>query len=604
MPDGSRLRVGLVTPWYGAELTGGAERTAWQVATGLAERGHLVDVFTTCAQAFGEDWGANVRPAGTSAERGVTIRRFPVDPRDPERFDRANAILLGRPASYYREQRAVRECDVADDFVRCGIRSTAAVAALRDAGDAFDAVLVLPYPYGLCLDAVETLGRRAIVQPCLHDEPYAYLPAVERALRQAGLLAFNALGERVLAERLYGPALALTSTVVGQWVEDAPPARPVDRIGSFRPREHRYVLYLGRRDATKNVELLVESFAAFRRNERIASLELVLVGPGRHSFADPRHGVVDLGVVDEAQKATLLAGAIAIAQPSVNESFSRAVMEGWSAGKPVLVNARCAATAEAVRAAGGGWTASTRAEWSTAFATLDRLPAAERDRVGACGRAYVDEETNRERVLDRYEVAIRAVRASQQPSPFAVAPSPAMLRAFSEGPPRTVLYAGPLDATAALRDLLSGFAHLLSFGVDARLVLLGAFDPRTADVFTEAVRGARLGDRVVAIDDARPDVAAACYRSADLFWSFADEGPAQLVDALGFGVPIIAFANPRARAVLGPSGLLVRARGDQRTLGGLAALLLRDPALREVLLDGQRRRFAELHEIGELERTA
>ncbi|MGD1068223.1 MAG: glycosyltransferase, partial [Vulcanimicrobiaceae bacterium] len=402
MADAQPLRIGLVTPWYGAELTGGAERTAWQVATGLAERGHLVEVFTTCARAFAEDWGANARPSGTSVERGVTVHRFPVDARDPERFDRANAILLGRPASYYREQRALRERDVADDFVQCGIRSSAALAALRDAAEGFDAVIVLPYPYGLCLDAVETLGRRAILQPCLHDEPYAYLPAIERAVRRAGLLVFNALGERVLAERLFGPAVALTSAVVGQWVEGAPPARPVERIGSFRPRDHRYVLYLGRRDATKNVDLLVESFAAFRRNERIATLELVLIGPGRRSFADPRHGINDLGEVDEAQKAALLAHALAIAQPSINESFSRALMEGWREGKPVLVNAQCAATAEAVRAADGGWTASTKAEWSSALAALDRLPAAECDRMGACGRAYVDEETDRERILDRY----------------------------------------------------------------------------------------------------------------------------------------------------------------------------------------------------------
>jgi glycosyltransferase involved in cell wall biosynthesis len=598
------MHIGLVTPWYGTELTGGAERTAWQVATGLAERGHLLEVFTTCARAFADDWGTNARPSGTGVERGVTVHRFPVDPRDPERFDRANAILLGRPASYYREQRASRERDVADDFVQCGIRSSAAIAALHEAADGFDAVLVLPYPYGLCLDAVDALGRRAILQPCLHDEPYAYLPAIERAIRRAGLLVFNARGERVLAERLFGPAVALTSAVVGQWVDEAPPARAVERIGSFRPRDHRYVLYLGRRDATKNVDLLVESFAMFRRNERIATLELVLIGPGRQSFADPRHGIVDLGKVDEAQKAALLAHAWAIAQPSVNESFSRALMEGWREGKPVLVNSRCAATAEAVRAVDGGWTASTKAEWSTALAALDRLPPAERDRTGARGRAYVDEETDRERILDRYEAAIRSVRAPRRPSPFTVAPAAAMLRAFDERACRTIMYAGPLDATAALGDLLSGFAHALSFGIDARLVLVGAFDPQTANVFAQAVRAARLGDRVVAVDDTSPEVATACYRSADLFWSFADEGPSQLVDALGFGVPIIAFANPRARAVLGPSGLLMRARDDHRTLAGVATLLLRDTALRDVLLAGQRRRFATLHEIGELERTA
>ena len=57
-------------------------------------------------------------------------------------------------------------------------------------------------------------------------------------------------------------------------------------------------------------------------------------------------------------------------------------------------------------------------------------------------------------------------------------------------------------------------------------------------------------------------------------------------------------------AVLGPSGLLMRVREDHRTLAGLATLVLRDTALRDVLLAGQRRRFARLHDVGELERTA
>jgi glycosyltransferase involved in cell wall biosynthesis len=602
--EASALAVAVVTPWFGAELTGGAERTAWQLAVGLAERGHRVDVFTTSSLSFDSEWGVNARPAGTSRERGVTIRRFPVDERDAERFARATAILLGRPPAYYRDHRALREPEVADDFVRCGITSKAAIAALRADVDAFDAVIVLPYPYGLGLAAIDAVGSRAILVPCLHDEPYAYLPAVERAVRAAGLLAFNTDGERRLADRLYGPAIALRSVVVGQWVEAEPELRAVDRIGAFRPAEHRYVLYLGRRDESKNVDLLAESFAAFRRRERISTLELVLVGNGRRSFADRGHGISDLGHVDEAQKAALLAHALAVVQPSVNESFSRAVMEGWRAGKPALVNARCAATAETVREAAGGWMASTKAEWSAAFGALDQLPEAERVAAGTRGRAYVEEETAREKILDRYEAAIRAVRARSPRTRFDVSPAPALLRWLGADGRQTILFAGPLDAAAGAEELLAGFAHLLSFGIDARLVLLGAFEPAVADGFYDAVGKARLSERILVVEPQRPDLAAACYRGADLFWSFADAGPATLIDALGFGLPIVAFANPHARAILGPSGILVRDKSDPRALGALAALLLGDAALRTELLEGQRRRFEALREAGEVGRTA
>ena len=604
MAEGKRLA--LVTPWFGAELTGGAERLAWQVAHGLAERGHTVDVFTTCARSFASDWSINAHAPGARNEHGITVRRFPVGPRAGNAFDRANEILLGRPLAWYRDRTTAIEPEVAGDFVGAGITSHAALDALRAALPSLDAVLVMPYPYGLALSAVEIAGPRAMLQPCLHDEPYAYLPAVEDAFRAAGALLFNSPGERSLACALYGPAIALKSITVGHWVDaGAAAARPPQRIHGFRPADHRYVLYLGRRDATKNVELLVESFARFRRHCRILTLELVLVGPGSRSYADLRHGVHDLGRVDEAEKSALIAGALAIAQPSINESFSRTVIEAWGAGKPVLVNGRCAPTADAVRESGGGWIATTKAEWSALFEQIDGMPARAREEAGDRGHRFVDEQTSRDRVLDRYEAALQAIAAGRRATRFDVPAAPELVRRLSDGR-RTILFAGPLTEASCVEQLLAGFAFLLALGVDARLVLAGAFDrdEPLADRFYDVVARTQLTERVVVLDAARRDVVGASYRGADLFWSTADDGPADgLIDALGFGVPVLAFSNPRSRSVLGSAGILFNDKRDPRALAGVAALILSDGSLRETLLQGQRRRFEALSRDGELERT-
>ena len=605
MPDG-RYRLAVVTPWFGADLTGGAERLAWQVAHGLAERGHAIEVFTTCAREFASDWGVNAYQPGALDEQGVLVRRFPLDARAANAFDRANEILLTRPRSYYRDRGGAMEPDVAHDFIASGINSTAAVDALRARLREFDCVLVMPYPYGLPLAAVEAAGERAMLQPCLHDEPYAFLPEVESAFRRAGALLFNSPAERSLAYQLYGPSIALKSTLVGHWVEPrAQPRQSPSRVRGFRPAEHRYVLYLGRRDATKNVDLLVESFARFRRQCRMLTLELVLVGPGRRSYGDGRHGIRDLGLIDEAQKAALLAHAVAIVQPSVNESFSRAVMEGWNAGKPVVVNGRCAATADAVRESDGGWLATTKGDWSALFEQIDRMPVARREATGERGRRYLDEQTSRERVLDRYETAIAGFAAGRRATRFDVAAAPQLLRRLRDGR-RTILFAGPLTERSCLDQLLAGFAYLLSLGVDARLVLAGEFDAResVADRFFEIVGRTQLTDRVVVLDRTQPEVVTACYRSADLYWSAADAGPSsELVDALGFGVPVFAFANEDSRRVLGGSGLLFNDKRDPRALAGAAVLILTDRSLRETLLEGQRQRFEALRRDGELERA-
>ncbi len=591
------LTIAIVTPWYGAELTGGAERTAWQIAHGLAERGHDVTVLTTCARAFASDWSVEAYPPGEQRQDGILIQRFSVDARDPNAFDRANDVLLSQaPAFYARHAAAIGE-DIADAFITNSINATGIIDTLRETASQYSAVIVLPYPYALCVNAIAAAGSRAMLVPCLHDEPYAYLPAVADAFRSVGRIAFNTPGERRLAYRIFGPAITLKSFVLGQWV-DAPEisTNRRERINGFTPHDRRYLLYLGRRDSTKNVDMLVESFATFRRRERMSALELVLAGPGKHSYSDARHGIVDLGEVDDAQKAALLTGAWTVVQPSLNESFSRVIMEAWSAGAPVVVNARCEATADVVREAGGGWIAATKAQWSAVFGSLEALTPANRAAFAARGKQYVEEQTARERILTRLEDAIRALPAQPASTRFDAPPSPRLTRQLADGR-RTVLYAGPLDDESRVELLVTGFAFLLAFGVDARLVVLGSFyhDESVSERFFDLVASAGLTERVLVFESDDPRIAAACYRSASLFWSMAQDGPAEpIVDALGYGVPVFAFASDAARDTLASSGLLFTEIDDFRALAGVAALILTDASLRTTLIDGQRRRFEEL----------
>ena len=88
------MKVGFVMPWYGPDIPGGAEAAARQIAVRLAAAGHHVEVLTTCLRDVYSDWSENVHPAGTSEEDGVTIRRFPVLPRNKAAFDALNWPLM------------------------------------------------------------------------------------------------------------------------------------------------------------------------------------------------------------------------------------------------------------------------------------------------------------------------------------------------------------------------------------------------------------------------------------------------------------------------------------------------------------------------------
>ena len=63
-------------------------------------------------------------------------------------------------------------------------------------------------------------------------------------------------------------------------------------------------------------------------------------------------------------KATVLAAASILCQPSVMESFSIVIMESWLAKTPVLVNSGCAVTAEHAKESGGGFSFGSFAEFA------------------------------------------------------------------------------------------------------------------------------------------------------------------------------------------------------------------------------------------------
>lgn len=399
--------VAFVTPWFGAELIGGAEQQAFQVATRLAARGHRIEVLTTCSRSFQSDWSSNYHAPGASAEHGLTIHRFPLDERDAAAFDQVNAKLLALAPFELKVGVNPLSDEEARIFVRENIRSSALLAHLRACAEDYQAFIFIPYMFAPISEGLPLVAERAFLQPCLHDEPAAHLPAIEAIFHGARGLLFNSEGEQHLALKLYGAGIFRRSFIVGEGIEGTmlstrhfPDAVPAELRGQS------FILYLGRRDQTKNVELLVRAFARFKETHPRAPLKLVLAGPGESFYGNGVAGIFDLGLVDEATKAALLRDARALFQPSRNESYSRAIMEAWSNNRPVAANRDCLATAMAVEQARGGWLAATEDEWAALFSVVSSATGKELHELGARGRAYADEHAGWDQVIARYEDAL------------------------------------------------------------------------------------------------------------------------------------------------------------------------------------------------------
>ena len=141
-------------------------------------------------------------------------------------------------------------------------------------------------------------------------------------------------------------------------------------------------------------------------------VDLVTVGAGEITVPPALEGRLhDLGFLPTEERDSALAGALALAQPSLMESFSRSVMEAWLVGTPVLVRDGSEVVSWHCERSGGG----------RVFADGDALAAALRALVddpglgaamGASGRQYVLDNYQWPVVLDRMEASLTELMAS------------------------------------------------------------------------------------------------------------------------------------------------------------------------------------------------
>jgi glycosyltransferase involved in cell wall biosynthesis len=408
-------RIAVVTPWFGHDLKGGAEQQGREITRRLAERGLKVEVLTTCCRSFFEDWAKDHHASGEHDEHGIIVRRFPVSPRKRSAFDALNVELLSIPKAGFIPGVCPVPLDKADVWTRDNINSHELYVYLQDKAGEYDAFLFMPYLYGITLQGLPLVKEKAWLQPCLHDEAYAYLPDVEKVFHLAKGIFFNSAGEKELAGRLYGPAVHAKGIVVGEGIE----SEVLSGFGAELPeglQDTPFVLFLGRRDPEKGVDFLIRSYQLFRERRPQSKMKLVLAGPGDSSYGTPERGVHDLGLVSEAHKAGLLQNTLALMQPSTNESFSRVLFESWFCARPALVHSDCLATAEAVCTSGGGWHAGCEEEWAEHLERIDDSQENDLCSIGDIGKEYALNHADWDRVMDRYvDVFAGERKAVQKP---------------------------------------------------------------------------------------------------------------------------------------------------------------------------------------------
>ncbi len=322
------MNIALVVPRFAEGTTlGGAETLMRETALNLADSGHNVSILSTCATNH-FTW-KNELAAGEKEFENIKVILFKVnEDRNLDLFHKIQTKISNFEDVTIEEEELWHKNNVSSDDLYEHIRNNTN----------YDKIIVSPYLFGLIYFTAKIYPEKTILLPCLHDEAFAYLQTIKNMFKNVHSYIFNTEPEMNLAKKLYDIDTS-RAIVVGMTIEDFN-LQP----GEFNKKNKitsPFILYCGRREALKGTPMLIDYFTAFRKRSGV-DLKLVLTGKGEfETDEDTRKHIIDVGFVSEEDKHNAMADAVALCQPSHNESLSIVILESWLAGKPVIVNGQC-----------------------------------------------------------------------------------------------------------------------------------------------------------------------------------------------------------------------------------------------------------------------
>lgn len=392
----SSRRFAFIIPRFFDGIAGGAETLMGTIATRLKARGDTVEVWATCAK-DNRTWSNESSP-GVSEVSGLPLHRFLVDPRNLDAWIPIQLAL-------HDGQKISTEDQLT--WMAESVNSRALYSHIARHAKDFDALFFGPYLFGTTFWGSLIAPEKSILIPCLHDEAYAYQDVIASMFRQVRGALFNAEPEMDLARSLYGD---IPGGVVGMGF-DMPTPENVDRLEPYFTDDVPYILYLGRKETGKNVQILIDYFVEAKAQGLLPErLKLAILGGG--SFDDlhrpevlSRSDIVDLPHMSERDKQRLLRHALYLCQPSTNESFSIVIMEAWMVGTPVVVHGACPVTRHHVEQSRGGLYFSSAHDLAGVTNYFLSNPEARHSHAVA-GAEYVRTEYSWSSVLRRFDEVV------------------------------------------------------------------------------------------------------------------------------------------------------------------------------------------------------
>lgn len=384
------MKVAFVIPWYG-DIPGGAENECKRTAENLQESGIDVEILTTCVKEFLSDWNNNFYEEGVYEINGISVQRFKVRHRDTRLFGSINYKLMhNQKISPKEEVQFITEMINSDNLYRY----------IGENKSKYDYFIFIPYMFGTTFFGSKVCPDKSILIPCLHDESYAYMNIYKEMFESVKGIIFLSEPEMKLAEKIFS-LNDKNRAVLGGGI-DIDITYNGERFREKYGTQGDFILYAGRRDAGKNVPLLIDYFSKYKeKNDN--NLKLILIGSGEVSIPrNHKKDIIDLGFVPKQDKYDAYAASVVLCQPSVNESFSIVIMESWLCGTPVLVHANCEVTKDHCIKSNGGLYFSNYEDFEECLNFYIQNPQIA-EKMGAIGKTYVLENYSWDEIVSKYK---------------------------------------------------------------------------------------------------------------------------------------------------------------------------------------------------------
>lgn len=320
-------KIAFVVHRYGLDVNGGAEYHCRVLAEHMLSR-YEVDILTSCA-INNLPWD-NTYEEGLEKINQVNVYRFPVE-------KMRNDILFEELSKKVGKGEKEIEEEWIDQMGPC---CPSFIPFLKKNADQYEAVIFFTYAFYFTVKGMGLHLKNSILLPTAHDDASVRLPIYRHVFQSPAAFLYNSVEEReFIIKNFHTETKPSRLTCVGIDIPETQTYILPDRLNSYKEN---YIVYVGRVSNGKNFSELNRDFIEYKRRNP-SQLKLVVIGR-----IDDRmnliysEDIIYAGFVTDEEKTAVIANARLLVMPSIYESLSLVILESMAAGRPVLVNGRCA----------------------------------------------------------------------------------------------------------------------------------------------------------------------------------------------------------------------------------------------------------------------